>query len=73
MDEIKEALQECKIIREYIKDKPLKSYLTLGFTNSKRPLHIVVALDVNAKYIWVISVYEPNKEKWDETFTKRLK
>jgi len=34
---------------------------------------MVVALDENDKYIWVISVYEPNKSQWDETFKKRLK
>ena len=73
MDEITEALSECEIIREYTEDKPLVSYLTLGFTNKNRPLHIVIALDENEKYIWVISVYEPNKSNWDETFTKRLK
>lgn len=73
IDEIVKVLQHCQIITEYPEDKPLKSYLTFGLTKNKRPLHIVVALDETEKYIWIISVYEPDKKNWDETFTKRLK
>ncbi len=73
IDEIVEVLQNCQIIAIYAEDKPLKSYLTFGFTKNKRPLHIVVALDETEKYIWVISAYEPDKKNWNETFTKRLK
>lgn len=72
IDEIVEALQKCQIIVVYPDDKPLKSYLTFGFTENKRPLHIVVALDEIEEYVWIISVYEPDKKKWDETYTKRL-
>ncbi len=72
INEIEGVLQNLKIIATYAEDKPLTSYLTLGFTKNKRPLHIVVALDKVEKYIWIISVYEPDKTKWNETFTKRL-
>ena len=72
IDEIVKVLQYCKIIAVYPNDKPLKSYLIFGFTKNKRPLHIVVALDETEKYVWIISVYEPDKKNWDETFTKRL-
>lgn len=73
IDEIVEALQNCQIITEYPEDKPLKSYLTSGFTKIKRPLHVVAALDETEKYVWIISTYEPDKKNWNETFTKRLK
>ena len=69
---IAEVLQKCQIIAEYPEDQPLKSYLVLGFTKIKRPLHVVVALDEKEKYIWVISVYEPDSRNWDKTFVKRL-
>ena len=72
VSEVEEVIQNCKIIAEYSEDSPLKSYLILGFTQKGRPLHIVIALDKKEKYIWVITVYEPNKNKWDNTFTKRL-
>ncbi len=72
VSEVEEVIQNCKIIAEYSEDRPLKSYLILGFTQKGRPLHIVIALDKKEKYIWVITVYEPNKNKWDNTFTKRL-
>ena len=73
IDEIVKVLQNCQIIAIYAEDKPLKSYLTFGFTKTKRPLHIVVALDETEKYVWIISAYEPDKKNWNETFTKRLK
>lgn len=72
IDEIEEVLLNCKVIAIYAEDKPLQSYLILGFTKNKRPVHIVVAIDEAEKYIWIISVYEPDKKKWNETFTKRL-
>ena len=65
-------LQKCQIIAEYPEDQPLKSYLVLGFTKIKRPLHVVVALDEKEKYIWIISIYEPDSRNWDKTFVKRL-
>ncbi|MBU1680188.1 MAG: DUF4258 domain-containing protein [Bacteroidetes bacterium] len=72
IDEIEEVLKNCNIIMEYAEDKPLVSYLVTGFTSQKRPLHIVIALDEKEEYIWIVTVYEPDKDKWDETFTKRL-
>ena len=72
IDEIIKVLQNCQIIAVYPDNKPLKSYLTLGFTKNKRPLHMVVALDEAEKYVWIITVYELDKKKWNETYTKRL-
>jgi hypothetical protein len=72
INEIEETSQNCKIIESYTEDQPFISYLILGFTNDNRPLHIVVAIDNFEKYIWIISVYEPSRNKWDETFSKRI-
>ena len=60
------------VIAAYTEGKPFPSYLILGFTKNNRPLHIVIAIDETEKYIWIISVYEPDKKKWNETYTKRL-
>lgn len=56
----------------FIKNRYLFKDLILGFTNDNRPLHIVVAIDNFEKYIWIITVYEPSRNKWDETFSKRI-
>jgi len=70
--EIEEVFKNCIILEEYPADKPFVSYLVAGFTMKHRPLHIVIALDDKEEYIWIITIYEPDKNKWDKTFTKRL-
>ena len=72
IEEIEEVLENCQIINSYTSDKPFTSYLVAGFTKKNRPIHIVIALDDKDKYIWVVTVYEPDKNKWDKTFTQRL-
>lgn len=69
--EVEEALQHAEIVKRYTEDTPLDSMLLLGYTNEKRPLHIVAALDENHSLIWIITVYEPDAEKWDQSLTKR--
>jgi len=71
VSEVEEALQHSEIIKHYPDDKPLDSLLLLGYTSNKRPLHIVAAPDERSNYIWVITVYEPDDDKWDNKFTKR--
>ena len=70
-DEIQQALNQGIIVEEYPKDKPLPSCLILGYTQNKRPLHMVAALDEVKKFLWVITVYEPSLEEWEEGFEKR--
>jgi hypothetical protein len=71
VSEVEEALKSGLIIESYPDDKPLESFLFLGFTASDKALHVVVALD--EKIVWVITVYEPNRNKWDKTLSKRVK
>lgn len=70
--EVEEALSNHKIITEYPEDRPLKSYLLLGFTKNERPIHIVIAIEKD-DIIWIITVYEPDKDKWNKSFTKKIK
>jgi len=71
ISEIEEVLKECKIVMEYPEDRPLMSFLVSGITSQNRPLHLVIAVDKKEEYIWIITVYEPDKGKWDKTFTRR--
>jgi len=72
-DEVKEALQVCKIIEYYPEDRPLPSGLVLGYTENKKAVHAVVAADEIEEMLWVITVYEPNILEWEEGFKKRRK
>jgi len=69
--EIEEALKTSRIIESYPEDKPLESHLLLGTTKEARQLHIVVALDKNSEYIWIVTAYDPDKAMWNRTLTKR--
>lgn len=69
--DVVEALIKPNFIKEYPNDTPLKSYLLLGYTGRNRPLHIVAAPDDDSDILWIITVYEPDKDKWNKDFTKR--
>jgi len=73
VSEVEDALKTGEVIESYPDDKPLESFLFLGFTASNKALHIVVALDEDEEIIWIITVYEPNRNKWDKTLSKRVK
>ncbi len=66
--EVKEAIENGMIIEEYVDDKPLPSYLIYGKTSELRPIHVVVGVDEEVAAI--ITVYEPDPDKWID-FTKR--
>lgn len=72
-DEVKKALQGCKIIEYYPEDRPLPSGLVLGYTENNRVVHAVVAADEIEEMLWIITVYEPTPLEWEKGFEKRRK
>lgn len=73
INEIIEVLNNFVIVDFYPDDRPLPSYLLLGYSKNKKPLHILLALDKDGGYIWIITAYIPDKSKWNEKLTERLK
>jgi len=67
--EIRQAGQHVQCIEDYPDDKYAPSCLLLGFTESKRPLHIQVSY-VESEFLKIITIYEPDPEEWYD-FTKR--
>ena len=61
--EIRECLENSKIIDDYSDDRPFPSFLALGFTTNNRPLHTIWALD-DDNLAYFISVYEPDPDMW---------
>ncbi|MCL2190091.1 MAG: DUF4258 domain-containing protein [Defluviitaleaceae bacterium] len=59
-----------KIIEQYPTDTPYPSCLILGFTQNNEPLHVVVGLNVNV-ICSIITVYHPDKNRWEHAFSKR--
>jgi len=70
--DVRYVLLNGNIIENYYDDLPLPSFLINGKTKKNRPLHIVAALDNDAKTIIIITVYEPDSNKWSQNFTKRI-
>ena len=72
-DEIKEALLNGEIIEKYEQNLPLPSYLVLGLTSNGKSLHIVVAIDKKIDMLWIITVYIPSLDRWEDGFRSRRK
>ena len=70
-DEIKELSENLKIISEYPEDSPYPSCLSLGFTTSNRPIHIVFSVNKKDKIVFIISIYEPDENIWNAEFDRR--
>jgi hypothetical protein len=66
------ALDKCVIIELYKQNKLLPSFLLLGYDGTE-PLHIVVALDEEHDLLWIITVYKPTSDEWENEFKKRRK
>ena len=64
------ALNSGSTIEDYPHDTPFPSRLTLGWIE-KRPVHVVWAMPAGTDRVVIITVYEPNPEEWDNTFSRR--
>ncbi len=57
-----ECILKGEIIESYVSDKPFASCLVFGYTEKKRPIHVVCSFD--GEYIYFITVYEPDTIKF---------
>ena len=62
--EVHEAVLSGKLIESYPEDEPYPSCLLYGRTSDKRPRHIVCAYSREDNMVIVITVYQPDPEKW---------
>lgn len=69
--DIDEITNTLTVIEEYPDDIPYPSCLVLGFTLSKRPIHIVFSVNKTEKIVFIITIYEPDIQKWDNNFKRR--
>ncbi len=68
--EVREAIASGHIIEDYLDDKYGPSCLILGFTQAQRPVHIQCSYP-SRPIIKIITLYEPEAEKWNSNFTQR--
>ncbi len=68
--DVRAILAAGETIEEYPDDTPYPSRLVLGWCLG-RPLHLVVADDVEAHEIIVITVYDPDPRLWEAGLRRR--
>jgi hypothetical protein len=64
------VLQGGETIEEYADDRPYPAKLVLGWSGS-RPLHVVVAENIDDGETVVITVYEPDPEQWNADYRRK--
>lgn len=69
--DVRFVLEKGEIIEVYQDDTPYPSRLILGWLES-RPLHIVAADNIADNETIVITVYEPEQDKWSPNFKRRI-
>ncbi len=64
IDDILFSVGRGEIIEDYPKDKPFPSCLILGFTDGGRPVHSVWDYSAGTGKAFLITVYEPDPNRW---------
>ncbi len=70
LQEIREAIENGEVIEDYPDDKYGPSCLVCGFTRSQRPIHVHCSYP-SRSIIKIITLYEPDIQRWDDNFTRR--
>jgi hypothetical protein len=69
---VKQILLSGEIIEDYPDYKPYPSALLLGWVE-KEPFHVVIALDYESNYCFVITAYRPDLEHFKSDYKTRRK
>src|SRR5205809_1020924 len=70
--EVEEALQSSEIVEDYpSQHRFLPDCLVLGWMSSRKPVHAVVAIDETHDRLFVVTVYQPSLEEWEDGWRTR--
>lgn len=69
--EVFEAAVASEILESYEHDEPYPSVLLFGRTVENRPIHVVCAYESQEDQAIVITVYEPDPNRWED-FRRRV-
>jgi hypothetical protein len=68
--EVRHAIDTGETVEDYPDDTPYPSRLVLGWSD-RRPIHVVVADNVDEQENVVITAYEPDPSEWEPDFKWR--
>lgn len=64
------VLQAGEVIASYPDDTPYPSHLLLRFVQ-EQPVHVVVARDPETGACFVVTVYRPDLQQWEQDYKTR--
>ena len=67
--DIKNCILTGEVIEQYPNDYPYPSCLIFGYSVKTKPLHVV--LGVGEGYLWLISSYVPDINRWEPDLKTR--
>jgi hypothetical protein len=70
VDDIREVIDNGETIESYPADTPYPSRLICGWCGA-RPLHLVVADNSLMSETIIVTVYEPDPDRWESDFRRR--
>ena len=69
---VEEGLQDCEVIEDYrTTHRPLPDCLVLGWLASGEPIHAVKAIDETKDRLFVVTIYKPTPEEWQNDWRTR--
>jgi len=72
--QVERALQGCELVEDYpALHRALPDCLVLGWLTRVEPLHAVVAIDLGRDRIFMVTVYRPSEEEWEDDWRTRKK
>jgi hypothetical protein len=69
-DDVLAVVRAGEGVDDYPDDSPYPSRLLLAFVRGK-PVHVVLAYDVESETAIVVTAYEPSAELWGDDFRTR--
>jgi hypothetical protein len=70
--DVEVALESASIIEDYpYQHRPLPDCLVLAALGTGEPIHAVIAIDQESDKIFIVTVYRPSEERWQDDWRTR--
>jgi hypothetical protein len=70
--DVEVALQHSQVIEDYPPaHRPLPDCLVLTFISASKPIHAVIAIDDTNDRIFIVTVYIPTRDRWENDWRTR--